>query len=96
MLLSPKISASDEHMRMALDNHRNSLLQMSLTLNMFAVSISSGAIIPAIFGMNLVTNIEHNVNAFGIATGMSFGMMMMMAMTMMAIARRYKIDLSAR
>ena len=80
---------------MALDRHRNSLLKMSLTLNIFAVSISTGAIIPAIFGMNLVTHVENNASAFGIATGMSFGMMMMMAMTMMAIARRYKIDLSA-
>ena len=88
-----EIGASDEHIRMALDRHRNSLLKMSLMLNIIAVSVSSGAVIPALFGMNLLTTIEDNTSAFGIATGMSFGVMLGVTFTMLAVARRYRITL---
>ena len=88
-----EIGASDEHIRMALDRHRNSLLKMSLMLNIVAVSVSSGAVIPALFGMNLLTTIEGDASAFGVATGMSFGVMLGVTMTMLAVARRYRINL---
>lgn len=78
---------------MALDRHRNSLLKMTLMLNIFAVSVSSAAIIPALFGMNLVSQLESNAYAFGATIGVSAGVMLGVAMTMMIVARRYKITL---
>ena len=88
-----QISASEEHIRMALDRHRNSLLKMSLMLNIYAVSVSSAAIIPALFGMNLVSHMENSPYAFGVTAGASLGVVVGVTLTMMIVARRNKINL---
>ncbi|CAL5985313.1 Transmembrane_domain-containing protein [Hexamita inflata] len=50
--------------KMLLTSNRNDILKSTLTTNLFSVSLSMGAMVFSMFGMNLINTLEENTIAF--------------------------------
>ena len=58
------IQATQELLTISLDNHRNRLIQLNVTLAMLSCGVAMSTTITSMFGMNLSSGLEHHPSAF--------------------------------
>jgi magnesium transporter len=63
------IQSTEDFVQIKLDALRNRILRLDLVLKLGSVSLSSGALVAAIFGMNLHSTLEESQLAFLSVTG---------------------------
>ena len=64
-LLQGQVVTSEELMAMQMDTIRNRLLYMNMVLSVMMLTVSMGALVGSLFGMNLRNNLEDEQGVFG-------------------------------
>eukprot|EP01104_Vermistella_antarctica_P010573 TRINITY_DN282_c0_g1_i1.p1 TRINITY_DN282_c0_g1~~TRINITY_DN282_c0_g1_i1.p1 ORF type:complete len:644 (+),score=95.02 TRINITY_DN282_c0_g1_i1:84-2015(+) len=67
--LKQRIVNTEEYIKIHFDSQRNKLIRFNLTVSMATLSVAITSLVPAAFGMNLVTGLEAHPTAFPIAIG---------------------------
>ncbi|KAJ1733699.1 magnesium ion transporter [Coemansia biformis] len=62
--VSSHVRTTEDVVNIILDSQRNSLLLLEIRLTILTVGLSSGTFLSGLFGMNLVSTLETNPNAF--------------------------------
>ncbi len=63
------IGATEAFLKIRYDGQRNKIMRQTLLLSMATFSMGSGTIVSSIFGMNLLSGLEHHPMAFWLVSG---------------------------
>lgn len=89
--LAANIQSTEDISNIVLDSQRNTLLRFELRLQIAAVSMGLGTLIAGVFGMNLLSTLEHRPSAFllvsSVLTGVSCGFLAAVWAKMSALIR---------
>ena len=71
--LQKQVATTEGIVNITLDSERNDLIVLELKLTILSASASTGALFSTLFGMNLLTGLEENLNAFWYVSYFSIG-----------------------
>eukprot|EP00835_Amoeboradix_gromovi_P000028 NODE_1_length_95616_cov_0.657642.p28 type:complete len:347 gc:universal NODE_1_length_95616_cov_0.657642:15560-14520(-) len=71
--LQKQVATTEGIVNITLDSERNDLIILELKLTILSASASTGALFSTLFGMNLLTGFEENLNAFWYVSYFSIG-----------------------
>jgi Mg2+ and Co2+ transporter CorA len=72
--LHRRIDAAEHFRLIVRDSNRHNLLRLQTKTSVVSLSVTSGALLTGIFGMNLISNLEVNPFAFPIAASFAIGL----------------------
>lgn len=85
------IDDTEDYVNIQLDNQRNELIQLQLTLTIASFAIAVETLIAGIFGMNMDNHLFHVEGKFGIYVGVMTAFSALLFVLVLGYARRKKL-----